>query len=61
MTYQEALKLYPNDYNERKVYLRNKFNILISRIPLYFKTNEMNVFKTSMTYFFEHIKLKIKK
>jgi len=56
MTYLEALKLYPYDYNERKTFLKNKFNLLISRMKLFIKTDELNINKESMTYVFEHIK-----
>jgi predicted O-linked N-acetylglucosamine transferase (SPINDLY family) len=56
MTYLEALKLYPYDYNERKTFLKKKFNLLISRMKLFIKTDELNINKESMTYVFEHIK-----
>lgn len=56
MTYINAVKLYPYDSIERKKYMREAFKKYIASIPLYIKTNELNIKTTSFTYVFEHIR-----
>ena len=56
MTYINAMKLYPSDSIERKKYMRDAFKKYIASIPLYIKTNELNIKTASFTYVFEHIK-----
>ena len=59
MTYDKALKLYPYDSIERKKYMREVFKKYIAGIPLYIKTNEINIKTAPFTYVFEHIKYNI--
>ncbi len=59
MTYQNAMKLYPNDSIERKKHLKLLFRKTMSMFRIWGKTDELNIQKESMTYVFEHIKPKI--
>ena len=57
--YEQAMKQFPYDTMERKKLLQLTFNKYINAIPLYIKTDELNIRTDSMAYVFEHIKDKI--
>jgi predicted O-linked N-acetylglucosamine transferase (SPINDLY family) len=56
MTYDNAIRLYPRDLITRKKYMNETFKKYIAGIPLYVKTNEMNIKTSPFTYVFEHIR-----
>jgi protein O-GlcNAc transferase len=54
--YTKAQELYPNDAKTRRVFLNHNFRNILTNMKRFFKTNELNIRKESMTYVFEHIK-----
>ena len=54
--YVKAQQLYPNDAKARRVFLNHNFKNILMNMRRFFKTNELNIKKDSMTYIFEHIK-----
>ena len=54
--YLKAQQLYPNDSKARRVFLNHNFKNILINMKRFFKTNEIDIRKESMTYVFEHIK-----